>query len=57
MAQDFTSKTLIQLPDGTLVPVSTIHHVGAENQTVEKHLSQQQWDSIVQTLMRQISHE
>lgn len=55
MPQELTSKTFVRMPDGSLVPVSTICHVGAENQTVEPHLSRQQWEELVQTLMDQIS--
>ena len=50
--KELTSRTCIRLPDGTVLPVSTIHDVGGPNMRVEHHLPPEEWERMMQTMMK-----
>lgn len=36
--KEVTARSFVRLPDGTVLPVSTIHNVGSPDQWVERHI-------------------
>ena len=47
--QKLTSKTYVHLPDGRVLPVSTVHDAGGE-----RHLPCEQWEQMVQKMMERV---
>ena len=40
--KEVTARSFVRLPDGTVLPVSTIHNVGSPDQWVERHIPRAQ---------------
>ena len=49
--QKQTSKTYVHLPDGRMLPVSTVHDAGGAEMQIERHLPCEQWEQMVQKMM------
>ena len=49
--QKLTSKTYVHLPDGRVLPVSTVHDAGGAEMQIERHLPCEQWEQMVQKMM------
>lgn len=45
--QKLTSKTYVHLPDGRVLPVSTVHDAGGAEMQIERHLPCEQWEQMV----------
>ena len=49
--QKLTSKTYVHLPDGRVLPVSTVHDAGGAEMQIKRHLPCEQWEQMVQKMM------
>lgn len=49
--RELTSRTCVRMPDGTVLPVSTIYDVGGPNQRVVHHMSREEWEKMMQAMM------
>lgn len=50
--KEVTARSFVRLPDGTVLPVSTIHNVGSPDQWVERHIPQEEWKQIRKQMMK-----
>ena len=50
--KEVTARSFVRLPDGTVLPVSTIHNVGSPDQWVERDIPQEEWKQLRAQMMK-----